>query len=175
MDDLEAIGLEAIGLIETRGFVPMVVAVDAMAKAANVSLVGCENVGGGLVTAVISGDIASVRHAAEVGSAAAAGIGEVIAIRIIGRLVGNIGDILPLGQNGCARPTMPAEPGAATLVAARVAPPSPILPGQAVPRLPAGERRRPSRARGQRGKGASRLVVEVRAEYSDVERGRRKS
>lgn len=173
MDDLEAIRLEAIGLIETRGFVPMVVAVDAMSKAAHVSFVGCENVGGGLVTAVISGDIASVRHAAEVGSAAAASVGEVVAIRIIGRLVDNIGDVLPLGQNRRLRPGLPPEPGASSLVSVRAAPRAQVLSGKEVPQLPAGERRRPPRGRGQRGRKAPRLVVEVRAEYSDSERGRR--
>ena len=63
---------EALGLIETRGFVAMVEASDAMVKAARVQLVHYEKIGGGYVTTVVRGDVAAVRAATEAGSAAAA-------------------------------------------------------------------------------------------------------
>ena len=62
---------DALGMIETRGFVGMVEASDAMVKAARVELVGYEKIGGGFVTAVVRGDVAAVRAATEAGSRAA--------------------------------------------------------------------------------------------------------
>ena len=62
---------DALGLIETRGFVGMVEASDAMVKAAKVELVGYEKIGGGYVTAIVRGDVAAVKAATEAGSAAA--------------------------------------------------------------------------------------------------------
>ena len=63
---------DAVGLVETKGYVAAVEAGDAMVKAANVELVGYESIGGGLVTAVVRGDVAAVKAATDAGAAAAA-------------------------------------------------------------------------------------------------------
>jgi len=76
---------DAIGLIETKGLLPLVEATDAMAKAANVQIVKRIDLGGGLVTTVVSGDVGSVRAAVEAGAAAAAQIGELVSSHIIAR------------------------------------------------------------------------------------------
>jgi ethanolamine utilization protein EutM len=75
----------AIGLIETRGLVPLIEATDAMAKAANVKIEHRISIGGGLVTTVVSGDVGSVRAAVEAGSTAATQVGELISSHIIPR------------------------------------------------------------------------------------------
>ena len=75
----------AIGLVETRGLVGLVEATDAMAKAANVSVVKRVDIGGGLVTTVVSGDVGSVRAAVEAGSSAASQVGELISSHVIAR------------------------------------------------------------------------------------------
>ncbi len=75
----------AIGLIETRGLVPLIEATDAMAKAANVTIENRISIGGGLVTIVVSGDVGSVRAAVEAGSTAATQVGELISSHIIPR------------------------------------------------------------------------------------------
>src|SRR5262245_25112003 len=87
---------EALGLIETRGFVAMVEASDAMVKAARVSLVHYEKIGGGYVTAVVRGDVAAVRAATEAGAAAAAKVGEVVSVHVIPRPHGMLEDVLPI-------------------------------------------------------------------------------
>ncbi len=76
---------DAIGLIETKGLLPLVEATDAMAKAANVEIVKRVDLGGGFVTTVVSGDVGSVRAAVEAGAAAAAQIGELVSSHIIPR------------------------------------------------------------------------------------------
>ncbi len=76
---------EAIGLIETRGLVAQVEASDAMLKAANVTLVGQIQIGGGLVTTVVKGDVGSVRAAVDAGAAAASRVGELISAHVIPR------------------------------------------------------------------------------------------
>ena len=75
----------AIGLIETRGLVGLVEATDAMAKAANVKIVKRINIGGALVTTVVSGDVGSVRAAVEAGATAASQVGELVASHVIPR------------------------------------------------------------------------------------------
>ena len=75
----------AIGLIETKGLIALVEATDAMAKAANVSIVKRVAIGGGLVTTVVSGDVGSVRAAVEAGANAASQIGELVSSHIIAR------------------------------------------------------------------------------------------
>ncbi|MBI1798687.1 MAG: ethanolamine utilization microcompartment protein EutM [Candidatus Eisenbacteria bacterium] len=87
---------EALGLIETRGFVAMVEASDAMVKAARVQLVHYEKIGGGYVTAIVRGDVAAVRAATEAGAAAAAKVGEVISVHVIPRPHGMLEDVLPI-------------------------------------------------------------------------------
>ncbi len=76
---------EAIGLIETRGLVAQVEASDAMLKAANVVLVGQIQIGGGLVTTIVKGDVGSVRAAVDAGAAAASRVGELISAHVIPR------------------------------------------------------------------------------------------
>ena len=76
---------DAIGLIETKGLVSLVEATDAMAKAANVAIVKRIQIGGGLVTAVVRGDVGSVRAAVEAGAQAASQVGELVASHIIPR------------------------------------------------------------------------------------------
>ena len=90
---------EALGLIETRGFVALVEASDAMVKAANVTLVGYEKIGGGYVTAVVRGDVAAVKAATDAGAAAANKVGELVTVHVIPRPHGNVEGILPVGQN----------------------------------------------------------------------------
>ena len=76
---------DAIGLLETRGLVALVQATDAMAKAANVEIVKRIQIGGGLVTTVVRGDVGSVRAAVEAGAQTASQVGELMASHIIPR------------------------------------------------------------------------------------------
>lgn len=87
---------EALGLIETRGFVAMVEAADAMLKAARVTLVGYEKIGGGYVTAIVRGDVAAVRAATEAGSLAASKVGEVVSVHVIPRPHSGVDEGLPV-------------------------------------------------------------------------------
>lgn len=89
--------IEALGMIETRGFIGMVEASDAMVKAARVRLVGYEKVGGGFVTAIVRGDVAAVKAATDAGAKAAEKVGELISVHVIPRPHGNIDEVLPLG------------------------------------------------------------------------------
>ncbi len=75
----------AIGLIETRGLVGLIEATDAMAKAANVKIIKRADIGGGLVTTIVSGDVGSVRAAVEAGANAAGQVGELVGSHIIPR------------------------------------------------------------------------------------------
>ena len=77
--------MDAIGLIETKGLIGLVEATDAMAKAANVQIVKRVNIGGALVTAIVRGDVGSVRAAVEAGAAAAAQVGELVGSHVIPR------------------------------------------------------------------------------------------
>lgn len=76
---------EALGLIETKGFVGMIEASDAMAKAAKVRLVGYERIGSGLVTTLCRGEVGAVRAAVEAGAAAAQKAGELVSVHVIPR------------------------------------------------------------------------------------------
>jgi ethanolamine utilization protein EutM len=89
----------ALGMIETRGFAAMVEASDAMLKAAKVELVSYEKTGGGYVTAVVRGDVASVRAAVDAGLRAAEKVGEIVSSHIIPRPHQNVDTALPLGKN----------------------------------------------------------------------------
>ncbi|NVO08634.1 MAG: BMC domain-containing protein [Bacteroidales bacterium] len=90
---------EALGMIETKGFAAMVEASDAMVKAAKVELIGYEKIGGGYVTAIVRGDVASVRAAVDAGVKAAEKVGEIVSTHIIPRPHGNVDSALPLGRN----------------------------------------------------------------------------
>ena len=76
---------DAIGLIETKGLIALVEATDAMAKAANVQIVKRIQIGGGLVTTIVRGDVGSVRAAVEAGANAASQVGELMASHITPR------------------------------------------------------------------------------------------
>ncbi|MFP6670033.1 MAG: BMC domain-containing protein [Pirellulaceae bacterium] len=76
---------EAIGLVETRGLVGLIEATDAMAKAANIKVLKRVDIGGGLVTTVVSGDVGSVRAAVEAGATAATQLGELVSSHVIPR------------------------------------------------------------------------------------------
>ncbi len=93
---------EALGMIETKGFVGMVEASDAMVKAARVELVGYEKIGGGYVTAIVRGDVAAVKAATEAGARAAERVGELVSVHVIPRPHVNIDEVLPLGRQGSA-------------------------------------------------------------------------
>ena len=82
-------------MIETRGLTALVEASDAMLKSANVSLLGWTKIGSGLVTAMVSGDVAAVKAAVDAGAAAASRVGEVVGIQVIPRPHGDLKDILP--------------------------------------------------------------------------------
>ena len=77
--------MEALGMIETKGFVCMLEAIDTMLKAANVQLVGWDKIGSGLVTSFISGDVGAVKAAIDAGAQAASKLGEVVSVEVIPR------------------------------------------------------------------------------------------
>jgi len=86
---------EALGLVETRGFVASVEAADAMVKAANVQLIGYETIGAGYVTVMVRGDVGAVKAATDVGAEAAARVGEVVSVHVIPRPHAEVEAILP--------------------------------------------------------------------------------
>ena len=86
---------EALGLIETRGFVGAIEAADAMVKAANVELIGQKSIGGGYVTIIIEGDVGAVKAATDAGAAAASTVGELVSVHVIPRPHGEVEVILP--------------------------------------------------------------------------------
>lgn len=86
---------EALGMIETRGLVASIEAADAMAKAAEVQLIGTEKIGSGLVTIMVRGDVGAVKAATEVGAQAATRLGELIAVHVIPRPHEDVDKILP--------------------------------------------------------------------------------
>lgn len=87
---------EALGLIETRGLVGMIEAADAMLKTANVVFVGWQKVDAGLVTAIVRGDVGSVKAATDAGAAAARRVGELLAVHVIPRPAADLEDVLPI-------------------------------------------------------------------------------
>jgi len=87
--------MEALGMIETKGFVTLVEASDAMLKAANVEFLGWDRVGSGMVSAFVTGDVAAVKAATDAGAAAASRIGEVVSVQVIPRPHDDLGVVLP--------------------------------------------------------------------------------
>lgn len=87
--------MEALGMIETKGFICLVEATDAMLKAANVQFQGWDKVGSGLVSAFVTGDVAAVKAATDAGAAAAGRIGEVVSVHVIPRPHEDLGIVLP--------------------------------------------------------------------------------
>ena len=94
--------MEALGLIETKGLVGAIEAADAMVKAAQVTLIGSEKVGGGLVAVMVRGDVGAVKAATEAGAAAAEKIGELISVHVIPRPHSDVENLLPRGGAGKA-------------------------------------------------------------------------
>lgn len=76
---------DALGLIETRGLIGSIEAADTMVKAANVQLIGYEQVGGGYVTVMVRGDVGAVKAATDAGAEAASRVGEVVSVHVIPR------------------------------------------------------------------------------------------
>ena len=87
--------LDALGMIETKGLVGAIEAADAMVKAAKVTLIGREQVGGGLVTVIVRGDVGAVKAATDAGAAAAEKVGELISVHVIPRPHADVEMILP--------------------------------------------------------------------------------
>ena len=94
---------DALGMIETKGFIGMVEASDAMVKAASVQLVGMEKTGGGYVTAIVRGDVAAVKAAVEAGAKAAERVGDIVSVHIIPRPHTNVDSALPLGAKAVSK------------------------------------------------------------------------
>lgn len=86
---------EALGMIETRGLVAAIEAADAMVKSAEVTLVGTEKIGSGLVSVMVRGDVGAVKAATEAGASAAAKLGELVAVHVIPRPHVDVEKILP--------------------------------------------------------------------------------
>ena len=86
---------EALGMVETKGLIGAIEAADAMVKAANVTLVGYEKIGSGLVTVLVRGDVGAVKAATDTGAAAAQRVGELISVHVIPRPHTDIEKILP--------------------------------------------------------------------------------
>ena len=86
---------EALGMVETRGLTAAIDAADAMTKAAEVTLVGTEKIGSGLVTVLVRGDVGAVKAAVEAGESAASKLGELVATHVIPRPHTDVENILP--------------------------------------------------------------------------------
>jgi ethanolamine utilization protein EutM len=87
--------MNALGMIETKGLVSAIEAADAMVKAANVRLIGREQVGSGLVTVMVRGDVGAVKAATEAGATAASRVGELVSVHVIPRPHSDVEAILP--------------------------------------------------------------------------------
>ena len=87
--------MEALGMVETRGLVAAIEATDAMVKAANVTLIGSEKIGSGLVCVMVRGDVGAVKAAVEAGGQAASRLGEVIATHVIPSPHNDVEKLLP--------------------------------------------------------------------------------
>jgi len=87
--------MEALGMVETRGLIGAIEAADAMVKAANVKLVGKEQIGSGLVTVMVRGDVGAVKAAVEAGSSAAQRVGELVSTHVIPRPHNDVEGIIP--------------------------------------------------------------------------------
>jgi len=87
---------DALGMIETRGLIGMIEAADAMLKTANVVLVSWQKVDAGLVTALIRGDVGSVKAATDAGAAAARRVGELIGVHVIARPADDLEKVFPI-------------------------------------------------------------------------------
>ncbi len=89
----------ALGMIETRGLVGCVEAADAMVKAAKVTLLGMEKIGGGYVTVMVRGEVGAVKAATDAGATAAKRVGELVSVHVIPRPHSEVEQILPKNDN----------------------------------------------------------------------------
>ena len=89
--------MQALGMIETKGLVASIEAADAMTKSANVTLMGYEKIGSGLVTVMVRGDVGAVQAAVDAGACAAEKVGEIVAQHVIPRPHTDVEKILPKG------------------------------------------------------------------------------
>ncbi len=87
--------VEALGMIETKGFIALIEATDAMMKAANVEFLGWDKVGSALVTAFVTGDVAAVKAATDAGATAASRLGEVVSVQVIPRPHDDLTKVIP--------------------------------------------------------------------------------
>ena len=94
----------SLGMIETKGLIGAIEAADAMVKSANVQLVGKEQVGGGLVTVMVRGDVGAVKAATDAGAAAAEKVGELISVHVIARPHSEVDAILPKSGKNTSAP-----------------------------------------------------------------------
>jgi ethanolamine utilization protein EutM len=92
--------LIALGMVETKGLVGSIEAADAMVKAANVTLLGSEYIGGGYVTVMVRGDVGAVKAATDAGAAAAKRVGELVSVHVIPRPHSEVEMILPHQSKG---------------------------------------------------------------------------
>lgn len=88
---------DALGMVETKGFIGSVEAADAMVKAANVTLLGTEYIGAGYVTVLVRGDVGAVKAATDAGAAAARRVGELVSVHVIPRPHADVERLLPKG------------------------------------------------------------------------------
>jgi microcompartment protein CcmL/EutN len=95
--------MEALGMVETKGFIGAVEAADAMVKAANVNLIGREYIGAGYVTVFVRGDVGAVKAATDAGAAAARRVGELISVHVIPRPHSEVERVLPKGNNAAKK------------------------------------------------------------------------
>ena len=95
MENIRKMAVEALGMIETRGLVAAIEAADAMVKAANVTLIGKEHIGAGLVDVMVRGDVGAVKAAVDAGAAAAERVGELVFVHVIPRPHDEVEEILP--------------------------------------------------------------------------------
>ncbi len=95
--------LAALGMIETKGFVALVEATDAMMKAANVDFLGWDKIGSGLVTAFVTGDVAAVKASTDAGANAAGRIGEVTSVQVIPRPHEDLNIVIPVPMAAAKR------------------------------------------------------------------------
>ncbi len=94
------IAMIALGMVETKGLIGSIEAADAMVKAANVTLIGSEYVGGGYVTVMVRGDVGAVKAATDAGAAAAKRVGELVSVHVIPRPHSDVEMILPQSSKG---------------------------------------------------------------------------
>ncbi|HVJ68158.1 MAG TPA: BMC domain-containing protein [Caulifigura sp.] len=90
---------QALGMVEVKGLIALIEAADAMLKAANVTMVGWEKIGSGLVTAFVTGDVAAVKAAVDAGASSASKLGEVVSVQVIPRPHEELIAVLPKSKS----------------------------------------------------------------------------